>query len=175
MTAGEFLEEYIESLENLPSEVQQGLQELRRADEQYFELRDEYRSNWKKYIKSAKRLSTPASEDPTLVQARLDIEKQYREAIKKVDQKVDISSKLYELINRQIVRLDEETQRLGIDLQDAGEIRKDRKSQKGPISAPRSSPSGRKRGGGAICPLVTWSDATTTRVTKNGSIMAVLD
>ncbi|KAF9958554.1 hypothetical protein BGZ65_001354, partial [Modicella reniformis] len=97
MTAGEFLEEYIESLENLPSEVQQGLQELRRADEQYFDLRDEYRSHWKKYIKTGKRLSTPATEDPALVSARIAIEKEYCAAIKRVDQKIDISSKLYEL------------------------------------------------------------------------------
>ncbi|KAI8596081.1 hypothetical protein EDD21DRAFT_389387 [Dissophora ornata] len=160
MTAGEFLEEYIESLENLPSEVQQGLQELGRADEQYFELRESYRGHWKKYIKLAKRSTVPVSEDPNLVQSRIAIEKEYCAAIRKVDQKIDHASKLYELINRQIVRLDEETQRLGIDLQDPVEVKKanldvasasrDRKSQKGPISAPRSSPSGRKRGSGAI-------------------------
>ncbi|KAI7819635.1 hypothetical protein BC939DRAFT_459822 [Gamsiella multidivaricata] len=160
MTAGEFLEEYIESLENLPSEVQQGLQELRMADEKYFELRESYRTHWKKYIKLAKRSSIPVGDDPNLVAARLSIEKEYCTAIRKVDQKIDLSAKLYELINRQIVRLDEETQRLGIDLQDAGELKKahldapsvsrDRKSQKGPISAPRSSPNGRKRGSGAI-------------------------
>lgn len=38
------------------------------------ELRDEYRSHWKKYIKSVKRLSSPASEDPSLVSARIGIE-----------------------------------------------------------------------------------------------------
>ncbi|KAG0021419.1 Inhibitor of growth protein 5 [Entomortierella chlamydospora] len=153
MTAGEFLEEYIESLENLPSEVQQGLQELGKADAQYFELRENYRAHWKKYIKSAKRSSIPVGEDPALVAARLNIEKEYCAAIRKVDQKIDHSSKLYELINRQIVRLDEETQRLGIDLQDPGEVKKDRKSQKGPISAPRSSPNSRKRGSGAIATM----------------------
>ncbi|ORZ07267.1 hypothetical protein BCR41DRAFT_360284 [Lobosporangium transversale] len=161
MTAGEFLEEYIESLENLPSEVQQGLQELGKQDAEYFELRESYRTHWKRYIKSAKRSTIPVSEDPALVAARLNIEKEYMAAIRKVDQKIENSAKLYELINRQIVRLDEETQRLGIDLQDPGEVKKaahldtptatrDRKSQKGPISAPRSSPSGRKRGSGAI-------------------------
>lgn len=160
MTAGEFLEEYIESLENLPSEVQQGLQELGKADAQYFDLRESYRGHWKKYTKSAKRSSIPAEEDANLVAARLNIEKEYCAAMRKVDQKIDYSLKLYDLINRQIVRLDEETQRLGIDLQDPGEVKKvnldvasanrDRKSQKGPMSAPRSNPSGRKRGAGAI-------------------------
>ncbi|CAO3563459.1 unnamed protein product [Mortierella alpina] len=161
LTAGEFLEEYIESLENLPSEVQQGLQELRKADEQYFDLRESYRAHWKKYIKTAKRSSVPADQDQTLIAARLNIEKEYMAAIRKVDQKIDYTLKLYDLINRQIVRLDEETARLGIDLQDPGELKKaahldvasasrDRKSQKGPISTTRSSPSGRKRGSGVI-------------------------
>ncbi|KAF9897263.1 Inhibitor of growth protein 5, partial [Lobosporangium transversale] len=117
MTAGEFLEEYIESLENLPSEVQQGLQELGKQDAEYFELRESYRTHWKRYIKSAKRSTIPVSEDPALVAARLNIEKEYMAAIRKVDQKIENSAKLYEL---------------------------------GPISAPRSSPSGRKRGSGAI-------------------------
>ncbi|KAF9157680.1 Inhibitor of growth protein 3 [Actinomortierella ambigua] len=124
MSAGEFLEEYIESLENLPSEVQQGLQELGKADAEYFELRESYRSHWKKYIKTAKRLSTPASEDPSLVAARLNIEKEYMLAVKKVEQKIEQSNKLYELIHRQIMRLDEETAKLGIDLQDPVDLKK---------------------------------------------------
>ncbi|KAF9399099.1 hypothetical protein BGZ94_005816, partial [Podila epigama] len=124
LTAGEFLEEYIESLENLPSEVQQGLQELGKADAQYFDLRESYRAHWKKYIKSAKRSSVPSEEDPTLVAARLNIEIEYRNAIRKVDQKIDYANKLYELINRQIIRLDDEMLRLGIDLQDPVEVKK---------------------------------------------------
>ncbi|GJJ75677.1 hypothetical protein EMPS_08035 [Entomortierella parvispora] len=156
LSAGEFLDEYIESLENLPSEVQQGLQELGKADEQYFDLREQYRADWKAYNKASKRSTVPVEENQALVQDRLNIEKQYTAAIRKVDQKIEYSLKLYDLINRQIVRLDEETQRLGIDLQDSLEVKKvvhlepasanrDRKSQKGPMSAPRSSPSGRKR------------------------------
>ncbi|KAI9237091.1 MAG: hypothetical protein BYD32DRAFT_417202 [Podila humilis] len=155
LTAGEFLEEYIESLENLPSEVRQGLEELGRADAQYCDLKESYRAHWKKYIKSAKRSSVPASDDPALVASRLNIEKEYCSAIKKVDQKIDMASRLYELINRQIIRLDEEMLRLGIDIQDPIELKKthidapsgsrDRKSLKGPFTAPRSSPSSRKR------------------------------
>lgn len=64
----------------------------------HLDLKESYRAHWKKYIKSAKRSSVPAGEDPALVASRLNIEKEYCSAIKKVDQKIDMASKLYELV-----------------------------------------------------------------------------
>lgn len=63
------------------------------------DLKESYRAHWKKYIKSAKRSSVPAGDDPALVASRLNIEKEYCSAIKKVDQKIDMASRLYELVS----------------------------------------------------------------------------
>ncbi|KAI9272522.1 hypothetical protein BY458DRAFT_508511 [Sporodiniella umbellata] len=104
MPIADLFEDYVESLQNLPFEIDQNMQELRRMDEEFQRLRETYTKHKKAYAKMHKLDSKPT--DSNLSPPKTQIEKDYKLALQKQDQKIDLTKKMYDLVSRHIERID---------------------------------------------------------------------
>ncbi|ORZ24491.1 hypothetical protein BCR42DRAFT_403057 [Absidia repens] len=133
LSVGEIFDEYVDSLTNLPSEIDQNMQELRSMDEDFQRHRDAYAKEKRTYLKmlrtsvnnltlttsvngpgmspttpsptstTAPSNSTPTTPSPEL---RSQLEKDYKTAIQKQDQKIELAMRMYDLVSRHIERID---------------------------------------------------------------------
>ncbi|KAG1145601.1 hypothetical protein G6F37_002080 [Rhizopus arrhizus] len=133
LSIADVFEDYIESLQNLPFEVDQNMQELRRMDDDLQKYRETYTKNKKSYIKQY-RLSNSVN----LAPARLQLEKEFRTAIQKQDQKIELAMKMYDLVTRHIERLDSQVIKTGMN--EADWIRSTTILRKGPPNNNRKRP-----------------------------------
>ncbi|KAI8967016.1 hypothetical protein BDF20DRAFT_830407 [Mycotypha africana] len=114
MTASvaDIFEDYVESLQNLPSEIDQNMHELRSMDEEFQRFKDIYSKHRRTYAKLYKTLNNnsgnTATENTT---ARQQIEKDYCLAVQKQDQKIELTKRMYELVNKHIERIDSQMTR----------------------------------------------------------------
>ncbi|ORY26910.1 hypothetical protein LY90DRAFT_388544 [Neocallimastix californiae] len=96
-----FFEEYIASIDSLPSEIHQHCKELREKDEQYQKIREqishEYTSIYRGFF-------TPNPNESTIIG---NVRKEMKETQSLADEKVEISEKTLRLIGLHIKRLKE--------------------------------------------------------------------
>ncbi|KAG1376217.1 hypothetical protein G6F61_007787 [Rhizopus arrhizus] len=104
MSIADIFEDYVESLQNLPYEIDQNMQELRRMDEEFQRFRDTYTRHKRIYAKLYKSNTGPS--DTSLIASKYQLEKDYKLALQKQDQKIDLTKKMYDLISRHIERID---------------------------------------------------------------------
>lgn len=88
----------------------------------FLELRETYTKHRRSYTKQTRPTanspaSTPVSPSPppiNLVASRLQIEKEYKVAMQKQDNKIDLAMRMYDLISRHIERLDSQITKSGV-------------------------------------------------------------
>ncbi|KAI8643990.1 hypothetical protein BD408DRAFT_413887 [Parasitella parasitica] len=115
-SVADIFEDYVESLQNLPSEIDQNMHELRSMDEEFQRFREIYSKHRRSYAKlcraasntSASTAASPTTPTPTtsLSSARLQLEKDYKLAVQKQDQKINLTKRMYDLVTRHIERID---------------------------------------------------------------------
>lgn len=88
----------------MPSEIDQNMHELRQMDDDLQKFREGYSKHKRSYLKQSK--ASEAINTPTLLTARLQLEKEFKTAMQKQDQKIDLAMKMYDLVSRHIERLD---------------------------------------------------------------------
>ncbi|XP_015367840.1 PREDICTED: inhibitor of growth protein 4 [Diuraphis noxia] len=113
MTSALYLEHYLDSLENLPVELQRNFTLMRDLDSRAQELMrsidklaDDYMSNVKGYTAEKK------SETMTSIQRQFDKAKEYG------DDKVQLAIQTYELVDKHIRKLDSDLARFEAEIQD---------------------------------------------------------
>ncbi|KAI9271347.1 hypothetical protein BY458DRAFT_474816 [Sporodiniella umbellata] len=109
LSIADVFEDYIESLQNLPFEIDQNMQELRRMDDDLQKYRETYTKNKKVYAKQSR---LPSSIN--LVPARSQLDKEFKTAMQKQDQKIELAMKMYDLVSRHIERLDSQVLKTGM-------------------------------------------------------------
>ncbi|KAG1504744.1 hypothetical protein G6F46_001511 [Rhizopus delemar] len=85
------------------------MQELRNMDDDLQKHKEAYTKNKKLYIKQC-RLLNPVD----LAPARTQLEKEFKTAMQKQDQKIELAMKMYDLVSRHIERLDSQVLKTGI-------------------------------------------------------------
>ncbi|CEG68937.1 Putative Piso0_004049 protein [Rhizopus microsporus] len=110
LSIADVFEDYIESLQNLPFEVDQNMQELRRMDDDLQKYREEYLKSKRLYMKQCR----SSSNSINLAPARLQLEHEFKTAMQKQDQKIELAMKMYDLVSRHIERLDSQVLKTGI-------------------------------------------------------------
>ncbi|KAI8049790.1 uncharacterized protein B0P05DRAFT_563384 [Gilbertella persicaria] len=110
-SVADIYDDYLESLQNLPSEIDQNMHELRRMDDDLYKFKEGYSKNRRAYTKICR--NSPANTS-ALVTTRLQIEKDYKTAMQKQDQKIELAMRMYDLVSRHIERLDFQVAKSGI-------------------------------------------------------------
>ncbi|KAI8138762.1 hypothetical protein BJV82DRAFT_522916 [Fennellomyces sp. T-0311] len=114
VSVADIFEDYVESLQNLPGEIDQNMQELRNMDEDFQRIRETYtkhRRSYAKVLRSSATTSTPVN----LVASRMQLDKEYRKAVQKQDQKIELALRMYDLVSKHIERIDSQMAKSGID------------------------------------------------------------
>ncbi|KAI7862601.1 hypothetical protein BDF14DRAFT_1523090 [Spinellus fusiger] len=136
VSVADIFEEYVESLQNLPSEIDQNMHELRSMDEEFQRIREIYTKYRRSYTRSLRLAntsspSTPMSPSPgstpastlsstlsstqaTIAASRTQLEKDYKAAIQKQDQKIELALRMYDLVSRHIERIDSQMAKSGV-------------------------------------------------------------
>ncbi|KAI9489166.1 hypothetical protein BDB00DRAFT_636323 [Zychaea mexicana] len=142
----DIFEDYVESLQNLPGEIDQNMQELRNMDEDfqrkknptllffscvngdddgddngiterqhyaYIGIRETYTKHRRSY---AKVLRTNNANPPVnFAASRLQLDKEYKSAVQKQDQKIELALRMYDLVSKHIERIDSQMAKSGLD------------------------------------------------------------
>ncbi|KAI8876732.1 hypothetical protein K501DRAFT_337888, partial [Backusella circina FSU 941] len=116
-SVADIFEDYVESLQNLPSEIDQNMHELRSMDEEFQKYREIYTKHRRSYTKLF-RSTTNSTPNINLVASRLQLEKDYKTAVQKQDQKIELTKRMYELVSRHIERLDSQVAKSGLNESD---------------------------------------------------------
>ncbi|SAM05910.1 hypothetical protein [Absidia glauca] len=123
LTIGEIFDEYVDSLANLPSEVDQNMQELRNMDEEFQRQRDTYAKHKRTYLKALRNSQlnsigegaspttpSPSSSSspypPPSAESRTRLSNEYKTAVEMQDRKIELAMRMYDLISRHIERID---------------------------------------------------------------------
>ncbi|XP_058511834.1 inhibitor of growth protein 4 isoform X3 [Ochotona princeps] len=113
MAAGMYLEHYLDSIENLPFELQRNFQLMRDLDQRTEDLKAEIDKLATEYMSSARSLSP---------EEKLALLKQIQEAYGKCkefgDDKVQLAMQTYEMVDKHIRRLDTDLARFEADLKE---------------------------------------------------------
>uniref|UniRef100_H3AVN2 Inhibitor of growth family member 4 n=2 Tax=Latimeria chalumnae TaxID=7897 RepID=H3AVN2_LATCH len=113
MAAGMYLEHYLDSIENLPFELQRNFQLMRDLDQRTEDLKAEIDKFATEYISNARTLSS---------EQKLGLLKQIQDAYGKCkefgDDKVQLAMQTYEMVDKHIRRLDTDLARFEADLKE---------------------------------------------------------
>ncbi|KAM8978263.1 inhibitor of growth protein 4 isoform X1 [Petaurus breviceps papuanus] len=113
MAAGMYLEHYLDSIENLPFELQRNFQLMRDLDQRTEDLKAEIDKLATEYMSSARSLNS---------EEKLALLKQIQEAYGKCkefgDDKVQLAMQTYEMVDKHIRRLDTDLARFEADLKE---------------------------------------------------------
>ncbi|KAI8993347.1 hypothetical protein BDB01DRAFT_776011 [Pilobolus umbonatus] len=112
LSIAEIYDDYLESLQNLPSELDQNMHELRRMDDDLQRYREVYKKHRRLHVKQFRTSNHPSM---NVSISHLQIEKEYRNALQKQDQKVELAMKMYSLVSRHIERLDSQVAKSGLN------------------------------------------------------------
>ncbi|RIA82015.1 hypothetical protein C1645_881288 [Glomus cerebriforme] len=121
-SATEVLDDYIDSIYNLGSEVVQNLTELQNLDEQLEKLRAIYKVCQEKYFEVLEESDQSDEEEKIASYWKDKTEKAYDDALHIQDEKIAVADKLYSLISRHLERLDDELARNNINLESDDDI-----------------------------------------------------
>ncbi|PKY50428.1 hypothetical protein RhiirA4_406501, partial [Rhizophagus irregularis] len=105
-SATEVLDDYIDSIYNLGSEVVQSLTELQILDEQLEKLRAIYKECQEKYFEILEESDQSDEEEKIVSYWKDKTEKAYDDALHKQDEKIAVADKLYSLSNDDISDLE---------------------------------------------------------------------
>ncbi|GAN03186.1 PHDfinger domain containing protein [Mucor ambiguus] len=122
-SVADIYEDYLESLQNLPSEIDQNMHELRRMDDDLQKFRETYTKHKRSYVKQFKSSANATS----LVATRSQLEKDHKTAMQKQDQKIELAMRMYDLVSRHIERLDTQVAKSGLSESDWISHRSNRK------------------------------------------------
>ncbi|KAF1797893.1 hypothetical protein FB192DRAFT_1396731 [Mucor lusitanicus] len=122
-SVADIYEDYLESLQNLPSEIDQNMHELRRMDDDLQKFRETYTKHKRSYVKQFKASANSTS----LAATRSQLEKDYKTAMQKQDQKIELAMRMYDLVSRHIERLDTQVAKSGLSESDWISPRSNRK------------------------------------------------
>lgn len=126
-SVADIFEDYLESLQNLPSEIDQNMHELRRMDDDLQKFKETYTKHKRSYVKQFKSSANSNSNSMNLVATRLQLEKDYKTAMQKQDQKIELAMRMYDLVSRHIERLDSQVTKSGLSESDWISQRSNRK------------------------------------------------
>ncbi|KAI8344126.1 hypothetical protein BC941DRAFT_365302 [Chlamydoabsidia padenii] len=129
LSVGEIFDDYVDSLANLPSEIDQSLRELGRMDEVFQRHKEAYVKQKRPYLKMIRNNATmtngtltksPTTPSPSstvsTTQAWTQIDNDYKTALQKQDQKIDLARQMYDLVSRHIERIDSQMAQNNISL-----------------------------------------------------------
>ncbi|XP_033836755.1 inhibitor of growth protein 4 isoform X1 [Periophthalmus magnuspinnatus] len=113
MAAGMYLEHYLDSIENLPFELQRNFNLMRDLDQRTEDLKSQIDSLAKEYTSNARTLSS---------EQKLSILRQIQQSYSKCkefgDDKVQLAMQTYEMVDKHIRRLDTDLARFEADLKE---------------------------------------------------------
>ncbi|CAJ0952658.1 unnamed protein product, partial [Ranitomeya imitator] len=113
MAAGMYLEHYLDSIENLPFELQRNFQLMRDLDQRTEDLKCHIDRLSRQYMSNARTLSS---------EEKLQLLRQVQEAYSKCkeygDDKVQLAMQTYEMVDKHIRRLDTDLARFEADLKE---------------------------------------------------------
>ncbi|CDH51155.1 inhibitor of growth protein 4 [Lichtheimia corymbifera JMRC:FSU:9682] len=113
VSVADIFEEYVESLQNLPAEIDQNMHELRSMDEEFQRVRETYTKHRRSYAKALK--NAAPNHATNLSASRSQLEKEYQKALQKQDEKIELALRMYDLVSRHIERIDSQMAKSGID------------------------------------------------------------
>jgi len=116
-SATEVLDDYIDSIYNLGSEVVQSLTELQILDEQLERLYAICNECKEKYFEVSDEIDQSDEEEKIASYWKAKTDKAYEDALHKQDEKIAVTNKLYSLISKHLERLDDELVRNNINLE----------------------------------------------------------
>jgi len=116
MASAMYLEQYLDSLETLPFELQRNFQLMRHLDQRSEDCKVEIDKLTESYVVDAKSLST---EDR--VQRIKSIQESYSKCKEFADDKVQLAMQTYEMVDKHIRRLDSDLSRFENELQKSSE------------------------------------------------------
>lgn len=111
---GTYLENYLESVSSLPSEVKRNFALLRQLDTSSQSLIEEVESNAKAYIKTAKKKRETSTEEEDAIKEDL------KNCLRLGDEKVQLAVQTYELVDKHIRRLDQDLKKFEAELEQGG-------------------------------------------------------
>ncbi|SAL98311.1 hypothetical protein [Absidia glauca] len=128
LSVGDILDDYIDSLANVSSEIDQNLTQLRRMDEDFKQCRETYTQQKQPYIKmicnntttntllAGTSANSPSTPSPAATLSWAQIDSDYKIALHKQDQKIDLARQMYDLLSRSIERIDSQMAQNNISL-----------------------------------------------------------
>nr|CCA20127.1 AhpC/TSA family Redoxin putative [Albugo laibachii Nc14] len=141
---GTYLEDYLESVYMLPSDVKRNFDLVRELDKTSYQLVEDLKDSHRKYLIDARkkvmaRWADAEKEEPTEEELRLLVEtdetlkllkEREQNVIQKLDEKVAIAAQSYELVDHHIRRLDQDLEAFGALLKQNGEFEDDMDDEK---------------------------------------------
>ncbi|KAI9315950.1 hypothetical protein BX666DRAFT_1953136 [Dichotomocladium elegans] len=117
VSVADIFEDYVESLQNLPAEIDQNMHELRSMDEEFQRVRETYTKHRRSYTKALKNANTNTTNNHTinLSSSRSQLEREYQKALSKQDEKIELAMRMYDLVSRHIERIDSQMAKSGIE------------------------------------------------------------
>uniref|UniRef100_H2Y5Q4 Inhibitor of growth protein n=1 Tax=Ciona savignyi TaxID=51511 RepID=H2Y5Q4_CIOSA len=145
MATAMYLEQYLDSLETLPFELQRNFQLMRQLDQRSEDLKVEIDDKTESYVGDAKALSPQQR-----VKKIKEIQERYYKCRGFADDKVQLAMQTYEMVDKHIRRLDSDLARFEADLkeksvQDTTGSSKRKRKKKGRIASEDEGKSGRKK------------------------------
>ncbi|KAL0985120.1 hypothetical protein UPYG_G00153130 [Umbra pygmaea] len=113
MAAGMYLEHYLDSIENLPFELQRNFNLMRDLDQRTEDLKGQIDSLAKEYTSNARTLSS--EQKLTILR---QIQQSYSKSKEYGDDKVQLAMQTYEMVDKHIRRLDTDLARFEADLKE---------------------------------------------------------
>ncbi|XP_048880870.1 inhibitor of growth protein 4 isoform X2 [Brienomyrus brachyistius] len=113
MAAGMYLEHYLDSIENLPFELQRNFQLMRDLDQRTEDLKEQIDSMAREYTANARTLSSEQK-----VSLLRQIQQSYSKCKEFGDDKVQLAMQTYEMVDKHIRRLDTDLARFEADLKE---------------------------------------------------------
>ncbi|DAZ98548.1 TPA: hypothetical protein N0F65_007047 [Lagenidium giganteum] len=143
-TMGTYLEDYLESIYMLPSEIKRNFDLMRELDKTSYPLIEELKTSHKRYLVDARkkvmeRLSDQSQEEPSQEELRALIESdaaleelrsKHQRAVQKLDEKIAIAAQSYDIVDHHIQRLDRALEEYAALLKQSGEFEDDKTVKK---------------------------------------------
>lgn len=111
-----YLEDYVEMIEHLPQELRDRFTDMREMDLQIHNNMDELEKRVKLFFNECKRYP-PNELPPSIEQEFQNIRKEYYKSLEDADEKVQLASQMYDLVDKYLRRLDSELHKFKCELE----------------------------------------------------------
>jgi len=165
---GSYLENYLESVANLPTEVKRNFTKMRELDSECQNLLDKLEVETRAYLKKRKKdKDKSVTDDRALHKIREDFQK----AAEYGDEKVNLAVQTYELVDKQIRRLDADLKKFEAELEQDRKGKKDgsKNSKISKVTTKQEKPKARRKStatatAATVAPAVPGPSMTGTDV-----------